>query len=268
MVKSRPNMTSVTKRIRAFLFLVVVMLSFSRPVSAASVTAPVCSALSISPTTLSGDGLVQVSFNTTTGIKDDTSYRILYNGTPQGDSDVTQTDIFNKSSGTVSISFQVYSSDIAVGPKTIYLEDQGSHQQFCPTQLVNDGGSIVIGTPGAGLPPTSFDLCQQAGAERNSCDQCLTGKGIWSGVGCIPFSTGTGLVRSLITLGLGITGTIVVLMTLYAGFMFSTSQGDPKRVDEARGAMTSAIVGAFFIIFSVTILQFIGVTILRLPSFG
>lgn len=268
MLKSRSSMTRLLKQALATVFFVFFFVASFTRVSAASVAAPNCSGFSISPSSLSADGPVQVNFNAASGISDSTqSYRILYNGTPQG-SDITQSDVINKSSGNVSVSFNVYLSDIAAGPKSIYLEDQGSKQQFCATQLIMDGTKVKVGSPGLGLPPTTFDLCKQAGANRSSCDQCFANSGVWSGVGCIPFSTGTGMVKALISLGLGITGTIVVLMTLYAGFMFSTSQGDPKRVDEAKNAMTSAIIGAFFIIFSVTMLQFIGVTILHLPSFG
>jgi hypothetical protein len=57
-------------------------------------------------------------------------------------------------------------------------------------------------------------------------------------------------------------------MSLYAGLLLSTSQGDPKRVDEAKAAITSAVAGAFFLIFSVTILRFIGTTLLQIPGFG
>ena len=50
--------------------------------------------------------------------------------------------------------------------------------------------------------------------------------------------------------------------------MFTTSQGDPKRASEARELITSAVLGLVFIIFSVTLLQFIGVTVLHIPGFG
>jgi hypothetical protein len=126
-------------------------------------------------------------------------------------------------------------------------------------------GSPIVDDGGVEGP---FDVCKQAGDNYSICNVCMANKQLWTGAGCIPFGTGTGLVRSLIVLGLGITGTVVVLMTLYGAFMFSTSRGDPKQVDEAKSAITSAIMGAFFIIFSVTILRFIGVTILQLPDFG
>ncbi len=119
---------------------------------------------------------------------------------------------------------------------------------------------------------SEFSLCQQAGVEgsesRSKCETCSSKKGIWTAVGCIPFSDTAELVRAFITLGLGIAGTVVVLMTLAGAFLMSTSKGEPQKVDEAKSLITSAIAGIFFIIFSVSILQFIGVRILQLPGFG
>ncbi len=122
------------------------------------------------------------------------------------------------------------------------------------------------------LDRPEFVLCRQAGPEgsasRAKCDTCSAQKGVWTGVGCIPFSDTAELVRAFITLGLGLAGTVVVLMTLAGAFLMSTSKGEPQKVDEAKSLITSAIAGIFFIIFSVSILQFVGVRILQLPGFG
>ncbi len=130
---------------------------------------------------------------------------------------------------------------------------------------------------------TPFDICAQiphdAGAstanEYNQCEACAKqsfgtyGKvgGVWTAVGCIPISS-TQLITSVIKLGLGIAGGVALIMILAAGLMFSTSQGEPKKAGEARDLMTSAVVGLVFIIFSVAILQFIGVNLLQIPGFG
>jgi hypothetical protein len=92
-------------------------------------------------------------------------------------------------------------------------------------------------------------------------------QGIYTAVGCIP-STSEGIVAQLVKIGLGIAGGTALLMILAGSFMLSTSQGEPKRAGEAKELITSAVMGLLFIIFSVTILQFIGVTILRIPGFG
>lgn len=136
---------------------------------------------------------------------------------------------------------------------------------------VVDQNNLCQGEDGA-QQQVVFSLCQQAGAEgsegRKTCEDCAKKKGIWTAVGCIPFSDTAELVRAFITLGLGIAGTVVVLMTLAGAFLMSTSKGEPQKVDEAKSLITSAIAGIFFLIFSVSILQFIGVRILQLPGFG
>ena len=125
-----------------------------------------------------------------------------------------------------------------------------------------------------GETTTPFQLCAQINdpAQYSSCVECAGGaegvaSGVWTAVGCIP-TNATSIVQSLIKIGLSVAGGVALLMILAAGFIFSTSQGDPKRTNEAKELMTSAIIGLLFIIFSVTMLQFIGVNVLRIPGFG
>ena len=120
-----------------------------------------------------------------------------------------------------------------------------------------------------------FDCCECASGTRptardtGTCPALEQGytSGLWSAVGCIRTSQ-EGIVTHFIRTGLGIAGGIALLMILAASFMLTTSQGEPKRAGEARELLTSAVIGLLFIIFSVTILQFIGVTILKIPGFG
>lgn len=91
--------------------------------------------------------------------------------------------------------------------------------------------------------------------------------GLYTAVGCIGADSDS-IVTRLVRIGLGIAGGVALLMILAGSFMFSTSQGDPKKASEAKELITSAVIGLVFIIFSVTLLQFIGVTILHLPGFG
>lgn len=119
-----------------------------------------------------------------------------------------------------------------------------------------------------------FAVCDQAPGDagdistpRGKCEACLTKSGIWTAVGCLPTNL-TGLVSSLVTIGLSISGGVAMLMILVGAYMLSISRGDPKRTNEAREIITSAIIGILFVIFSITILQFIGVQIFRIPGFG
>jgi hypothetical protein len=96
---------------------------------------------------------------------------------------------------------------------------------------------------------------------------CLSNAGVWTAVGCVPSSPDKA-IGVVVTIGLGLSGAVVLIMILVGAALLSVSQGDPNKTQEAREIITSAIIGLIFIIFSVTILQFIGSDILRIPGFG
>ncbi len=145
-------------------------------------------------------------------------------------------------------------------------------------EVVNKQGQKVCGITGSLIPKDSnasagFALCSQiplnaTGSDgvklRDKCSRCT---GVWTSLGCIPVNN-TGILSSLVRIGLSIAGGVALLMIIAASFMLTTSQGDQKRVTEARDLITSAVIGLIFIIVSVTLLQFIGVSILHLPGFG
>jgi hypothetical protein len=107
-----------------------------------------------------------------------------------------------------------------------------------------------------------------AGSEAQSnCNTCMNNDGIWTSIGCIEQDP-RGLVSKLITIGTGVIGGVFLLRVLAAAFMLTTSQGDVKKTSEAKQIITEAIIGVLFVIFSVTILQFIGSDVMRLPGFG
>ncbi len=115
-----------------------------------------------------------------------------------------------------------------------------------------------------------FDLCKQIpdGEAQAKCTTCFNQNGVWTAIGCIDTSSTEGIVSKLMKVGMSIAGGIALLMILASAFLFATSAGETKRTSEAKEILTSAIIGLIFIIFSVTILQFIGVNILRIPGFG
>ena len=110
------------------------------------------------------------------------------------------------------------------------------------------------------------NLSQNEGAST-ACQECMGEEGIWTSVGCIPQNPKS-LVSKLITIGVGILGGIFLLRILTAAFMLTASQGDVKKTSEAKQIITEAIIGVLFILFSVTMLQFIGADVLKLPGFG
>ncbi len=126
----------------------------------------------------------------------------------------------------------------------------------------------------------AFSLCKQISdlpefaEQRDACLACTKGtldkegnKGVWTAIGCIKRDPQS-IMQRFISVGLGMSGSVALLTFLAAGFIFSTSQGDPKAYGQAKEMMTASIIGILFVIFSVTILQFIGFEILKIPGFG
>jgi Type IV secretion system pilin len=117
-----------------------------------------------------------------------------------------------------------------------------------------------------------FGLCKQIADpdQKAKCEECSgeePATGVWTAIGCIPTKPES-VVQTFIKIGLTIGGGVALLMILVGGFMLSVSQGDPKKTQDAKERITSSIIGLIFIIFSITILQFIGVQIFRIPGFG
>lgn len=75
-----------------------------------------------------------------------------------------------------------------------------------------------------------------------------------------------GLVRGLFSILISISGGIALLLIIRSGYQIMTSKGDPEQLKEARERLTSAIIGLLFLIFSLVILQVIGVDILHIPG--
>lgn len=91
--------------------------------------------------------------------------------------------------------------------------------------------------------------------------------GVNTALGCLSAGSPVGLITEIlnwaVVLGIGIS----LLMIIFAGFQITTASGDPKRVKAGQELITSAISGLLLIIFSIVLLNFIGVKLLGLPGF-
>lgn len=92
--------------------------------------------------------------------------------------------------------------------------------------------------------------------------------GIRTAIGCIPVENTQELTKFLLSVGLGISGGIALLLIVYAGFLIMTSQGNPQRLQAGKELLTAALSGLLLVVFSATLLRLIGVNILRIPGFG
>lgn len=72
----------------------------------------------------------------------------------------------------------------------------------------------------------------------------------------------SGFIGDVFRIILGASGGIALLLIISGGYKLMTSQGNSEKTQEARETITSAILGLLFIIFSTTLLEFIGIDVL------
>lgn len=96
---------------------------------------------------------------------------------------------------------------------------------------------------------------------------CGNGLGVDTALGCLMAGDPKQLVSQLWGWGISVGGLIAFVLIVFSGFQIVTSAGDPKRFKAAQELLTSAIGGLILIVLSVVLLNFIGVTVLKLPGF-
>ncbi len=132
---------------------------------------------------------------------------------------------------------------------------------FCRARGTGTGYVCLKGTVDEFENPTNLN-------DTNSDPTCSNGNGIDTAIGCIPVSDTNGFLGWILRWAIGVGGGIAFLLIVYASIMVMTSQGVPDRLKAGQELLTSAISGLIMLIFSVYILKFIGIDILRLGSFG
>jgi len=183
--------------------------------------------------------------------------------------------------GSAPGSFLSNPSSFAATSYTILVEKPGSPFNLCEASIsVSMGGTCIDlcmteeeNEEAEAVGPDVFRLCSQVKdpVAFSKCLQCSGGEegtqGVWTAIGCISREPEE-IVGKFIRVGLSMGGGVALLMILSAGFTLTISQGNPQKAGQAKEMMTAAVTGLLFIIFSITILQFIGFSILKIPGFG
>ncbi|MFH1186632.1 MAG: pilin [Candidatus Levyibacteriota bacterium] len=108
--------------------------------------------------------------------------------------------------------------------------------------------------------PLRNSPCKQVGGKDNAYFNCDTGLGITIS------SNPKDFVKTLFGVILSISGMIALLLIIFSGYRLITSRGNPEKITDAKDRLTSAVIGLLFVIFSLVILQIIGVDILHIPG--
>ena len=141
--------------------------------------------------------------------------------------------------------------------------------RVCPVQIpdcsgvLNPGFNFDISTDRCVLTivPPQISLSQNfrvhlCTPEDGSCDTAL---------GSIPLNPAA-LTARLLKLLVAISGVVIVFMSIIAGYNVITSSGDPQKLAATREMIVSLLGGIVLIVFSIVLLQAIGVDILGIPG--
>lgn len=153
---------------------------------------------------------------------------------------------------------------IGTGPGAVSV-----NTKYCGTvEEKATGKTIETGSQGGtyDTTPEEKDLltppCKQMGDKDNTYFDCDTGLGITIS------SSPKDFVRALFGIILSISGGIALLLIIFSGYRLIASRGNPEKITDAKDRLTSAVIGLLFIIFSLVILQIIGVDILHIREFS
>lgn len=91
--------------------------------------------------------------------------------------------------------------------------------------------------------------------------------GVNTAIGCLPFGLNP-FVSVILRWGVGLAGGILIIIISIGALYITTAGGDAKKVKAGQELITSAIGGIIIIIFSVILLNFLGVEILDLGGLG
>lgn len=115
-----------------------------------------------------------------------------------------------------------------------------------------------------GVKPASWDQCRKCIYED---DGSVRQGSYWTVAGCL--STKPELfVKSILNIVFAVSGGLAFLAFIGGSALILTSSGDPERLNNGKSIVISSVFGLLLIIFSVFLLRFVGVDILRIPGFG
>lgn len=191
---------------------------------------------------------------------------IIPKAVPGGDLTFTviqdgQTD--NRGNGSVNIE-AVIPPDAAEAAKAECLEDKKNPCTQASGQLceISTGESV-----------TSYSIKDDKGVKKvnyktkSGKEILLENVGVMTAVGCVPSQPKT-LVSGVLKFITFASGGIALILMFFGAFNMVTSAGNPENLKKANDQFVNAVIGLLFILFSVLLLQVIGVDILDIPGFG
>ena len=102
--------------------------------------------------------------------------------------------------------------------------------------------------------------------DRDELNPTCGNNGIKTAIGCIPVGDKNAFLGFILSWAIGIAGGTSFLLIIYSGFLITTSSGDKRKLQAGKELLTAALSGMILLIFSVFILDLIGIRILKIPG--
>jgi hypothetical protein len=135
------------------------------------------------------------------------------------------------------------------------------------TNLASAQGSCdLCGFCAGGTKPSDYNACMTCLYETPSAPTVLKEGVSWTVLGCVKTDPGS-FTEQMLKVVTSVIGGIMFLVFLFGGFKLLTSAGDPIQMATGKKLVTSSIVALLLVIFSLVILRFVGVEILKIPGF-
>lgn len=110
--------------------------------------------------------------------------------------------------------------------------------------------------------PLSAGETTRLNRELDNCISCASVNGYYSGIGCIQFDLADFITKWVFGFGISLAGLIALFCIIIAAIQMQLSQGNADTITKSREMMTSCILGLLLIIFSVFLLNLVGIVIL------
>jgi hypothetical protein len=120
-------------------------------------------------------------------------------------------------------------------------------------------------------PPIDYLCCSDVPECEGMNPFCTTSggqQGIKTAIGCIATFDPKVMIGQILIWGAGMGGMAAFLVIVFGGFLIMTASGNIKQVTTGREYIMAAVLGLTLIVFSLLILNFLGVNILGLTGFG
>lgn len=106
--------------------------------------------------------------------------------------------------------------------------------------------------------------CNIGGATQNDPSGC---KNVETAIGKLPVDP-LGFIMKVFSIVLSFAGVGAIILIIFSGYRLMMSRGNPEMIKSARETLTAAVVGLFFIVFSLVLLSIVAENILKIPGFS